>query len=160
MAGSTHQGKRPLFSLLMGFIGFMGFIGLQVTSALGQDTVYIGGTGGSVEINLDVLDQLGASQTVPQMLQTDIRRSQRAAGIPLPLTGETPAVVTLGLRRRRPPGQSIPRAAAPSRQDRPPFRLHGCSNSQQCRLLRLLPRSPSQRLSQNRSTLLRKPVRM
>jgi outer membrane protein OmpA-like peptidoglycan-associated protein len=94
MAGSTHQGKRPLFFLLM---GFMGFIGLSVTSALGQDTVYIGGTGGSVEINLDVLDQLGASQTVPQMLQTDIRRSQRAAGIPLPLTGETPAAVTLGL---------------------------------------------------------------
>ena len=94
MAGSTHQGKRPLFFLLM---GFMGFIGLSVTSALGQDTVYIGSTGGSVEINLDVLDQLGASQTVPQMLQTDIRRSQRAAGIPLPLTGETPAAVTLGL---------------------------------------------------------------
>ena len=91
MARSTHQGARPLLLLIVGLIG------LQATSALGQDTLYTGSAGGSVEINLDVLDQLGTSQTIPQMLRTDIRRGHLAAGTSLPLPGETPATVTRGL---------------------------------------------------------------
>ncbi|WP_193173370.1 OmpA family protein [Nisaea nitritireducens] len=91
MAGSTYQGKCPVFLLLAGLIG------LQAGPALSQETIYIGGTGSSVEINLDVLDQLGTPQTIPQMLQTDIRRGQVAAGAPLPLPGEARAAVSRGV---------------------------------------------------------------
>lgn len=88
MAGSTSQGKCPVFLLLAGLIG------LSAGPALSQETVFVGGAGSSVEINLDVLDQLGAPQTVPQMLQTDIRRGQVHTGMPLPLPGEAPATVS------------------------------------------------------------------
>tara|TARA_E500000318_G_scaffold101870_1_gene105726 strand:- start:34 stop:1191 length:1158 start_codon:yes stop_codon:yes gene_type:complete len=90
MAGSTSQGKCPVLLLLAGLIG------LPAGPALSQETVYIGGTGSSVEVNLDVLDQLGTPQTVPQMLQTDIRRGQVASGAPLPLPGEARAAVSRG----------------------------------------------------------------
>lgn len=91
MAGSTTQGKSPVFLLLAGLVG------LSAGPALSQETVYIGGTGSSVEVNLDVLDQLGTPQTVPQMLQTDIRRGQAASGMPLPLPGEARATVSRGV---------------------------------------------------------------
>ncbi|WP_084608469.1 OmpA family protein [Nisaea denitrificans] len=90
MAGSTTQGKSPVFLLLAGLVG------LSAGPALSQETVYIGGTGSSVEVNLDVLDQLGTPPTVPQMLQTDIRRGQVASGAPLPLPGEARAAVSRG----------------------------------------------------------------
>ncbi len=91
MAGSTSQGKCPVLLLLAGLIG------LPAGPALSQETVYIGGTGSSVEVNLDVLEQLGTPQTIPQMLQTDIRRGQLASGAPLPLPGETRAAVSSGV---------------------------------------------------------------
>ncbi|MEP6147796.1 MAG: hypothetical protein ABJ201_10290, partial [Nisaea sp.] len=91
MAGSTSQGKCPVLLLLAGLIG------LPAGPALSQETVYIGGTGSSVEVNLDVLDQLGAPQTVPQMLQADIRRDQLASGAPLPLPGEAKVAVSRGI---------------------------------------------------------------
>ena len=91
MAGSTSQGKCPVLLLLAGLIV------LPAGQALSQETVYVGGTGSSVEVNLDVLDQLGTPQTVPQMLQTDIRRGQAASGMPLPLPGEARATVSRGV---------------------------------------------------------------
>ena len=90
MAGSSSLGKCPVFLLLAGLIG------LPSGPALSQETIYIGGTGSSVEVNLDVLDQLGTPPTVPQMLQNDIRRGQVASGAPLPLPGEARAVVSRG----------------------------------------------------------------
>ncbi|MEP3116290.1 OmpA family protein [Nisaea sp.] len=91
MAGSISQGKCPVLLLLAGLIG------LPAGPALSQETMYIGGTGSSVEVNLDVLDQLGAPQTIPQMLQADIRRDQLASGAPLPLPGEAKAAVSRGI---------------------------------------------------------------
>lgn len=90
MAGSSSLGKCPVFLLLAGLIG------LPSGPALSQETIYIGGTGSSVEVNLDVLDQLGTPQTIPQMLQTDIRRGQVASEAPLPLPGEARATVSRG----------------------------------------------------------------
>ena len=90
MAGSSSRGNCPVFLLLAGLIG------LPVTPAAAQDTIYIGGSGGSVEINLDVLDQLGTPPTVPGMLRTDIRRGTALSESPLPLPGEARAAVSRG----------------------------------------------------------------
>lgn len=90
MAGSSSLGKCPVFLLLAGLIG------LPSGPAFSQETIYIGGTGSSVEVNLDVLDQLGTPQTIPQMLQIDIRRGQVASGAPLPLPGEARTAVFRG----------------------------------------------------------------
>lgn len=88
MADSPTRGRLPALLLAAGLIGATSL------PAIAQDTVYVGGTGDSVELNLDVLDSLGTPPTVPEMLKLDIQRSQRAAGVPLPLPGEAKAPVS------------------------------------------------------------------
>ncbi|MEQ8332227.1 OmpA family protein [Nisaea sp.] len=105
MAGSTSRGNCPVFLLLAGLIG------LSATPASGQDTIYIGGSGGSVEVNLDVLDQLGAPPTVAGMLRADIRRGTALADAPLPLPGETRAVVSRGAPMPPPTRPTISRTS-------------------------------------------------
>jgi outer membrane protein OmpA-like peptidoglycan-associated protein len=69
---------------------------LPAGAALGEETVYIGGTGEQVEINLDVLEALGTPPNVAGLLRADIRRSQVQNGMPLPLPGEVRQPVTQG----------------------------------------------------------------
>ncbi|UUX51735.1 OmpA family protein [Nisaea acidiphila] len=88
MAESRNPGRRPALLLLAGLLA------APAGAASAQETVYIGGTGDQVEINLDVLDSLGTPPNVAGMLRSDIRRSQAAAGLPLPLPGETRAPVS------------------------------------------------------------------
>ena len=108
MAGSTSQGKCPVLLLLAGLIV------LPAGQALSQETVYVGGTGSSVEVNLDVLDQLGTPQTVPDMLQLDIRRDQAASGMPLPLPGEARAAVSRGVPMPPPSRQASSQTRRPA----------------------------------------------
>jgi len=116
MAESRYPGRRPALLLLAGLLA------LPAGAALGQETVYIGGTGEQVEINLDVLDALGTPPNVAGLLRADIRRSQGQARTPLPLPGEARPSVTRGAPLpppSRPPQMTrrvtaTPPAAAPA----------------------------------------------
>lgn len=88
MAFSVNPGRYPALLLATGLIGATSL------PALAQDTVYVGGTGESVELNLDVLDSLGSPPTVPGLLRFDIQQGQAASGMPLPLPGEANAAVS------------------------------------------------------------------
>ncbi|WP_193184000.1 OmpA family protein [Nisaea sediminum] len=90
MAASRYPGRRPALFLLAGLLA------VPASAALGQETVYIGGTGEQVEINLDVLEALGTPPNVAGLLRADIRRGQVQDGMPLPLPGEVRHSVTRG----------------------------------------------------------------
>lgn len=90
MADSPIRARFPALLVATGLIGATSL------PTLAQDTVYVGGTGDSVELNLDVLDGLGSPPTVPGMLRFDIQQGQAASGMPLPLPGETRAKVSTG----------------------------------------------------------------
>lgn len=98
-----------------------GFAGV---TAHAQETIYVGGSGrAEVEINQDVIDRLGDSRTVPEMLRSDmprIRQTARTGALPLPGEAARPGAVPLpSVRPTQRSSVPVPIPTAPRQQPQP-----------------------------------------